>query len=50
VAVEKLVSRKTLERTLHWEALQTTISIFWTLSIPEFPAVLTELEFFNSHA
>jgi len=45
VAVEKLPSEKSAEKTLRQEALQTTFSI----SISQVFVILREMEFFNSH-
>jgi hypothetical protein len=50
VAVEKLPHQKMAEKTLRQEALQTTFLIFWTFWMPKVLAVLTKIEFFNSHA
>jgi hypothetical protein len=47
VAVEKLFFGKMLKKTLRYDALQTTISIFWTFPIPRFWCVSHETGLFQ---
>ena len=39
-----------LRKTLRKDALQTTISIFWTFPIPGSGTFHAKLDFFNTHA
>jgi hypothetical protein len=49
VAVEKLMRRKLGEKTLRYEALQTTISVLVDIFYIPNLAVLTKPGFFNTH-
>jgi hypothetical protein len=49
VAVEKLLPWKMLEKTLRYDAPQTTFSILLYIFYPQFFAFLEKMEFFNSH-
>jgi hypothetical protein len=49
LAVEKLDLSKLVEKTLRYESLQTTFWVFLDILYPQISAVLTKMEFFNSH-